>query len=107
MQSTLSHLQLLHGIPSTTSHLTLRVRHDTQARAALRFVCFWFIEASVAWSVDALRFFDDNGTGEQQPSRAGELPEAVVGVVTSILSAVSSIVSSAGSVVMTFQFLAG
>jgi len=45
LQSALSHLQLPHGNPSTTSHLTLRARHIVQARAALRFVGFWFTEA--------------------------------------------------------------
>jgi hypothetical protein len=38
MHSTSSHLQLPQGAPSTTSQRTLRARHDTQARAARRFV---------------------------------------------------------------------
>lgn len=38
--STLSHLQFPQGLCSTTSHLTLRARHDTQALAARRLVFF-------------------------------------------------------------------
>ena len=38
--STLSQRQFPQGAPSTTSHRTLRARHDTQARAARRFVIF-------------------------------------------------------------------
>ena len=45
---TLSHLQLPQGAPSTTSHRTLRARHETQARAARRFVTFAAPLGSVA-----------------------------------------------------------
>jgi hypothetical protein len=53
--STLSQRQFPQGAPSTTSHLTLRARHDTQARAARRFVtlCGGSVPSS-----GAARFFD-------------------------------------------------
>lgn len=53
--STLSQRQFPQGAPSTTSHRTLRARHDTQARAARRFVTL--CGGSEPSSVDA-RFFD-------------------------------------------------
>lgn len=40
MHSTLSHRQFPHGAPSTTSHRTLRARHETQALAARLLVTF-------------------------------------------------------------------
>lgn len=40
LTSTLSQRQFPHGLCSTTSHRTLRARHDTQARAARRLVFF-------------------------------------------------------------------
>lgn len=52
MHSTLSHRQLLHGIPSTTSQRTLRARHDAQARAARRFV-------TLPSPLACVRFFGD------------------------------------------------
>lgn len=42
MHSTLSHLQLPQGAPSTTSHRTLRALQDTQALAARLLVIFAF-----------------------------------------------------------------
>jgi fructose-bisphosphate aldolase class 1 len=53
--STLSQRQFPQGAPSTTSHRTLRARHDTQARAARRFVTL--CGGSEPSSADA-RFFD-------------------------------------------------
>lgn len=55
MHSTLSQRQFPQGAPSTTSHRTLRARHDTQARAARRFVTL--CGGSEPSSADA-RFFD-------------------------------------------------
>lgn len=53
MHSTSSHLQLPQGAPSTTSQRTLRARHDTQARAARRFV-------TLPSATTELRFFGDD-----------------------------------------------
>lgn len=63
MHSTLSHLQLLHGTPSTTSQRTLRARHEAQARAARRFVT---LPSDVVEEAVCVRFFgddDDVGSG--------------------------------------------
>ena len=46
--STLSHRQFPQGAPSTTSQRTLRARHETQARAARRFVIFCCAAAASA-----------------------------------------------------------
>ena len=72
--STSSHLQLPHGAPSTTSQRTLRARHDTQARAARRFV----ILPSAA--IDARFLGDDDvsptdggaGGGDMEPVGADD-----------------------------------
>lgn len=71
MHSTLSHLQLPHGAPSTTSHLTFRLLQLMQALAALRLV---ILAEPLDSEVDADRFFDcefesdkvslSSGTGE-------------------------------------------
>lgn len=53
MHSTLSHRQLPHGAPSTTSQRTLRARHETQARAARRLV---ILGAPLGSDSDAVRF---------------------------------------------------
>lgn len=55
MHSTLSHLQLPQGAPSTTSHLTFRLLQLMQALAALRFVTF--VEP-LGSEVEADRFLD-------------------------------------------------
>lgn len=61
MHSTLSHLQLLHGTPSTTSQRTLRARHEAQALAARRFVT---LPSDVVDEAVCVRFFgDDVGSG--------------------------------------------
>jgi hypothetical protein len=53
--STLSHRQLPHGAPSTTSQRTLRARHETQARAARLLVT---LGGPLGSDSDAVRFFD-------------------------------------------------
>jgi hypothetical protein len=57
LTSTLSHLQFPQGAPSTTSQRTLRARHETQARAARRFVTLrGASSSSAAVASEALRF---------------------------------------------------
>jgi hypothetical protein len=64
MHSTSSHLQLPQGAPSTTSQRTLRARHDTQARAARRFV-------TLPSATTEPRFFGDDDEASAVDEGAG------------------------------------
>lgn len=61
--STSSHRQLPQGAPSTTSQRTLRARHDTQARAARRFVTLPSEATDVRFFGDAAVSVVDGGAG--------------------------------------------
>lgn len=72
LTSTLSQRQLPHGAPSTTSQRTLRARHDTQARAALRFVAFCgTLESSPPGAIRFLLFLSAES---EEWDEAGEAP---------------------------------
>jgi hypothetical protein len=80
--STLSHRQLPHGAPSTTSQRTLRARHDTHARAARFLVTF---AVPCCSDVDAVRFLDDEDGGVG----VGVVVVVVVVVVVAVAVAVA------------------
>jgi hypothetical protein len=83
MHSTLSHLQLPQGAPSTTSQRTLRALHETQARAARLFVildeplasdvepvlCFCWLAPVEAGGVD----LETVGDVEPAPAESGDI----------------------------------
>ena len=76
MHSTLSHLQLLHGTPSTTSQRTLRARHEAQARAARRFVT---LPSAATDDVDGVRFLGDDVVCSEAGTGGGDIePVAAV-----------------------------
>lgn len=76
--STLSHLQLPQGAPSTTSQRTLRARQDTQARAARRFVT---LVEPLGSDCEAERFLE--GVRPAESFSSGFCVAVVVGLVGS------------------------
>lgn len=80
IHSTLSHLQFPHGAPSTTSHRTLRARHDTQALAARLLVTLAGPEAS---GLEEARFF---GFGGDEALCRGVFPGVMVAPGTDVAS---------------------
>ncbi|KAK1655270.1 hypothetical protein BDP81DRAFT_1625 [Colletotrichum phormii] len=106
--STLSHLQLPQGAPSTTSQRTLRARQLTQARAALRFVILVggapsFRSASdeerfllCSWSEVSLAssFFGSSAAS------AGSSVVAIVSADRSVAGSGAGVASRAGAVVV-------
>lgn len=83
MHSTLSHLQLPQGAPSTTSHRTLRALQDTQALAARLLVIFPFaptlvseVEPVLCFCGLALPVAVEDGGGVALVENAGEFGPA-------------------------------
>ena len=91
--STLSHLQLPHGAPSTTSQRTLRARHETQARAARRLV---ILGGPLGSDCEALRFLPVVGDRPAASGSTGDFMAAGVSALTEAASAVAAGDSAAG-----------